>query len=562
MRRRLVRFGVVAACAALAWAGACSAGDDPGRPAGEGVASAAPWWNEAVFYEVFVRSFADSDGDGVGDLRGLTARLDYLNDDDPLTDSDLGVSGLWLMPVTQSPSYHGYDTSDYYVVEEDYGTNQDLQDLVAAAHQRGMAVIVDLMLNHTSTEHPWFVQAAADPGSATRDWYLWRTDDTGGQSPWNTPVWHAADGDYYYGLFGPGLPDLNYRSTAVTEQMRQVARFWLEEMGVDGFRLDAVRHLIEDQQALEQGRTSLDTPQTHAWLVGWDDQLDAVDPAALTVGEIWDDTTAAAPYVTGNQVDLTFEFSLADGLLSAAESGDPAALDRALSAVLASYPPGQYAPFLTNHDQERVMTQLGGDVGRAKTAASALLTLPGVPFVYYGEEIGMTGAKPDERIRTPMQWSADPHAGFSPTTPWQPPNDDYREVNVAAQTTDPDSLLSHYRRLIHLRARHPALRTGSIDVLQATCAATYAYLRSSTQDGTDDVIVVINFSDREERGCAFSLTDTRLAVGRHQVTDLLTNQPAADLHVDADRAITPYTPTQTLQPRQTLLLHAGPARPE
>ncbi len=189
-----------------------------GPAAAEPVADPVPWWNEQTFYEVFVRSFADSDGDGNGDLQGLIERLDYLNDGDPTTTGDLGVTALWLMPITQSPSYHGYDTTDYTGIEADYGTNEDFRTLIAAAHERGMKVVMDLMLNHTSSEHPWFVDATSSPDSAMRDWYLWSASDTGQQSPWGTSVWHPGGGGYYLGLFWQGMPDLNYRNDAVTRR--------------------------------------------------------------------------------------------------------------------------------------------------------------------------------------------------------------------------------------------------------------------------------------------------------------------------------------------------------
>ena len=205
------------------------------------VAPADAWWNDTVFYEVFVRSFQDSDGDGIGDLQGLIDRLDYLNDGDPATASDLGVTGIWLMPVAQSPSYHGYVTADYYTVEQDYGSNEGFQRLIDEAHRRGIKVLVDLVLNHTSIEHPWFIDSASGPDSDKRDWYIWRPSDDGSRAPWvgGGPVWHKQGDAYYFGLFWEGMPDLNYRNPEVTAEMQNAARFWLEEMGVDGFRLDA-----------------------------------------------------------------------------------------------------------------------------------------------------------------------------------------------------------------------------------------------------------------------------------------------------------------------------------
>jgi alpha-amylase len=522
-------------------------------PAAAGpVAQPAPWWNDRVFYEVFVRSFADSDGDGDGDLRGLIDRLDYLNDGDPATTEDLGVNALWLMPVTRSPSYHGYDATDYTRIEPDYGTRRDFKALIAEAHERGIKVIVDLMLNHTSDRHPWFVAAAADPASEKRDWYVWSATDPGQTAPWGTPAWHRRDGAFYLGLFWAGMPDLNYRNDDVTDAMYDVARFWIEDLGVDGFRLDAVRHLVEE------GGSFSGTSATHDWLTAWDDHLDTLDPRFLTVGEVWDDSPEVAPYVTGDEVDIAFEFVVADGIVSSVDTGTPDAFAAALSRALAEYPAGQFAPFLTNHDQDRVMSRFSGDANKARLAATALLTLPGVPFVYYGEEIGMVGVKPDENIRTPMQWDGTAGAGFTRGTPWQPVNGDVATVSVAAQTDDPGSLLSHYRRLIAARDRHDALRTGGLRQLGADCPTALAFSRSS-RDGEDNVLAVLNFG-AERAECTFGADATGIPPGRYRATDLLTGATVSDVAVDPEGAVDGYAPVEALKPLQALVLQLQPAR--
>jgi glycosidase len=354
-------------------------------------------------------------------------------------------------------------------------------------------------------------------------------------------------------MFWKGMPDLNFRTPEVTEQMYDVARFWIEEMGADGFRLDAVRHLIETD-----GQFS-GTPETHEWLRAWDDHIGSLSPAALTVGEVWDATAVVAPYVVDDEVDVAFEFQLAEMLLLSVRTGDPAAFAHALAEVLATYPAGQFAPFLTNHDQDRVMSQLSGDVPGAKLAAVTLLTLPGVPFVYYGEEIGMTGQKPDELIRTPMQWSDAEHAGFSTTEPWQAVNDDHRSVNVAAQDEDPASLLTLYRRLVHLRAEHPALRAGGLRSLLGTCDDVYAHLRTPGADSPGgSVLVVLNFAEAERTGCAVSSDTSDLVPGSYAATDLITGGTVAELTVGPDGAITGYTATDSLAARQGLVLALSP----
>ena len=242
------------------------------------------WWNGAVFYEVFVRSFADSSSgplanDGIGDLQGLVEKLDYLNDGDPSTTDDLGVTGLWLMPVMSSPSYHGYDITDYYTVNQEYGTNDDFKRLVIEAHQRGIKVIIDLVLNHTSSEHPWFIEARDNPGSDRRNWYIWSQDKPNYLGPWGEEVWHPSPSGYYYGIFWSGMPDLNLKNPQVTAEMENVARFWLEDAGVDGFRLDGARHLIEE------GSIQENTPETHAWWKNFRTVYKGSNPQALAVGD-------------------------------------------------------------------------------------------------------------------------------------------------------------------------------------------------------------------------------------------------------------------------------------
>ncbi|MEZ4519401.1 MAG: alpha-amylase family glycosyl hydrolase, partial [Chloroflexota bacterium] len=404
-----------------------------------------PWWNDRTFYEVFVRSFQDSDGDGIGDLQGLIDRLDYLNDGDPATTDDLGVTGIWLMPIAQSPSYHGYDVTDYFTIEEDYGTNEDFQRLLEEAHKRGIAVIVDLVMNHTSSEHPWFLDARR-PGSPHESWYIWDTMPDFWFNPWGGVAWHQIGLRYYFGMFWEGMPDLNYRNGEVTDEMYDIIHFWLDDMAVDGFRLDAIRHLIED------GEVQANTPETHAWLQGFYNYVHDLNPDALTVGEVWDETAAVVPYV-GDEVDIAFEFQLAEAIIDSLLIRNNTAVYTAWEGILGQYPAGQYAPFLTNHDQDRIINQLRGDEAAAKVAAGLVLTSPGVPFIYYGEEIGMSGVKPDEQIRTPMQWGINEAGGpaFTSGEPWEPLQANWATRTVESQVADPASLLSTYRTLIHLR---------------------------------------------------------------------------------------------------------------
>ena len=457
-----------------------------GSPAGLGQPG---WWRGRVFYEVFVRSFADSDGDGIGDLPGLTAHLDALNDGDPATTTDLGIAGIWLMPIASSPSYHGYDVSDETAVETDYGTLADLKALVAAAHERGIAVITDLVLNHTSDEHPWFVDSLARTGH--EDWYIWSDTNPGYGGPDGQNVWHPAGDRYFYGLFGSGLPDLNLRNPAVTAAMEDVARFWLTEAGLDGFRLDAIKHLVED------GQSQAHTPETHAWLEAFRTTIRQTSPNALLLGEVYDVSVAVARYVP-EDVDLAFDFERAQATIDSLRRGDGAALTSALTEDLRLYLPGETAGFLTNHDQERVASQLRDDPGALRLAAGLLLTSSETPFLYYGEEIGLTGVKPDETIRTPLPWTGEgPGAGFTTGEPWEPLEAGWETRNVAAQSADPASLLSAYRSLVRLRDAHPALQAGLTVPLLASESPIAGFLRVTPGE---QLAVIANTSDRALAG--------------------------------------------------------------
>jgi alpha-amylase len=497
------------------------------------------WWRDRVFAEVFVRSYADSDGDGIGDLPGLTAKLDYLNDGDPATTTDLGVTGLWLMPTFPSPSYHGYDVTDYRGVNPDYGTLADLRALVAAAHRRGIAVLLDLPLNHTSAQHPWFVASRTGTGPYA-DWYVWSDAPQGSN-------WQADGSRYFYANFGADLPDLNLVNPAVTAEVTADASFWLTDAGVDGFRLDAAKHLIED------GATTENTPETHAWWKMFRTAIEATSPGALLLGEVYDTPQNSASYVP-DDLDMTFDFALASTEVTAAQTGDGTSVGKVLAKISTLYPTvGGFGAFLTNHDQDRVASVLAGDPAELRVAADLLLTGPGVPFVYYGEEIGMTGRKPDERIRTPMRWDPSaPAAGFSSHAPWEILSDDPASLNVTDESADPGSLLSHYRDLIHLRAAHPALAEGSWTAVSGDAPGVVAALRSSP---TEMALVLTNV------GSAAAAPILELASGP------LCGNPTATVVLGGAAATAPvvtpaggfagYRPVAAIAPRSSVVIVLG-----
>jgi len=463
----------------------------PARPA----AAAPPGWQlewarGAVFYEVFVRSFADSNGDGVGDFNGLTARLDYLR--------DLGVEGLWLMPIFESPSYHGYDVVNYEKVDSEYGTEEDFDRLLKEAHKRGIRIVVDFVINHSGAGHPWFVESSSSPDSPKRDWYVWRKDNPGWKQPWGEgPTWHAKGDAYYYGIFWSGMPDLNYRNPQVRAEMKRLASLWLAR-GVDGFRLDAAKHITEKGPGKEQN----DTPETHEFWREFSAHVRGVRPDALLVGEVWSDLQDIVPYYGstsklpgGDELPMLFNFPVGDSTLKALESGDAAGLHATLAAVSKVYPRGVLdAPFLANHDQVRVATVLEASEPKLRTAPALLLTLPGTPFLYYGEEIGLPNGprnEGDPAKRRPLPWDGSDKGGFTTGTAWKPFVEGWRQRNVAAQLGDTGSLLHRYRLLIHVRRASPALRLGALRLLPQDDKApsVVAFLREAAGER---VLVVHN----------------------------------------------------------------------
>jgi alpha-amylase len=504
------------------------------------------WWNDAIFYQIFVRSFKDSGSDGIGDFNGIIEMLDYLNDGDPTTTDDLGITGIWLMPIMPSPSYHGYDVVDYYDVNSQYGTKEDFKRLVEEAHKRGIRVIIDLVLNHTGVGHPWF--RAADSGDPEyRDWYIWSEDNPGYIGPWNQPVWHKGKSDYFYGVFWSGMPDLNLANPDVTQELYNIAEFWLREMGVDGFRLDAIIHLIE------RGIVQENTPETLAWLEDFHDHYKSIDPTFFTVGEAWTETDKTVEYV-GDKVDVVFEFDLAGNFVRAANGPIASAASRHLQVVLDNYPEGQYGVFLANHDQNRVMSVLGGDEAKAKLAAVMLLTSPGVPFIYYGEEIGMTGVKPDEDIRLPMPWKINPPGmGFTTGQPWRNFAPEWQTNNVAAQSADPDSLLNLYRTLIQLRNNHAALRTGETLVVAPGSQRLYSILR---YDENEAFLVLLNVHPNPQNVELYglSLESSPLREGM-SVETVIGFEGAALPTLNADGGFEDYHPFAELPPHSATILH-------
>ena len=447
------------------------------------------WWRDKVVYEVFVRSFADSNGDGIGDLPGLTSRLPSLGHCAGVAATNtLGVDALWLMPIFRSPSYHGYDVSDYTAVNPQYGTLADFDALVAAAHACGVKIVLDMVLNHSSSAHPWFSESASGPASARRGYYVW--SDTASSPGWPSPTggsgasWYLAGGAWYYAAFSPSMPDLNLTNPAVEAELVTAMKFWLQR-GVDGFRLDAVPYFVETGR----GDSQRNQPGTHALLKRIRAALQAEYPETLLVAEAWQSAQVVSSYYgAGDEVQLAFTFDLSASLVKAAAGGIGGDLMNgieAAEAALGAIDRGFQAPFLTNHDQLRVGRQLAGDAGAMRVAAATLFALAGTPFIYYGEELGMMGEPgPDDRAkRTPYRWNAlPPKYGFTTGTGWYGPTTEAAGVDLETERADLASTWNLYRALIALRHASPPLQGvgfARLTALPATATSPIAILRSA-----------------------------------------------------------------------------------
>jgi alpha-amylase len=407
----------------------------------------------SVCYEIFVRSFCDSNADGIGDINGITSRLDYL--------ADLGIEAIWLTPIHPSPSYHKYDVVDFYAIDPEYGTLDDFKELLKQAHQRKISVYLDLIVNHISTLHPWFIEASKGPENPYRAFFWWLSPEkiaamgiakreTSADSDEVYP-WHEIPGgdELFYGMFWKGMPDLNYDSQELRFELSKIIYFWLIDVGVDGFRLDAARHIYPPWVEYNN--------QNFWWY--FDYFVRNIKPDTYTVGEIWATTEEVAPYFKNLNAAFNFDLSFAIQRILINERDEDLVAKLIASHALFEKYNSKFidATMLTNHDQSRVGSVVGGNIDKIKLAASILLTLPGQPYIYYGEEIGMLGMKPDPNIREPFMWN-DQFADDGITN-WIDPVFSTPEnvVPLARQQHHPDSIFTHYKLMIALRKQHAAL---------------------------------------------------------------------------------------------------------
>ncbi len=470
------------------------------------------WWNQSVFYEIFVRSYFDSNADGIGDFNGITSKLNYLNDGDSNTKTDLGIKGIWLMPINASPSSHGYDVTNYKAVNPQYGSLADFKNLITEAHNRGIKVIIDFVINHSSSQHPWFVKSAAnDP--FYRDFYRWNSTKPTYKGPWGQDVWYTKNGSNYYALFWSEMPDLNYNYQPVRDSIFDAAKFWIDSIKVDGFRLDAAMYLFEN------GGNLMNQPETYQFWADFNTYCKSLNPNFMTVGEVWTATSTVKNY--NNKLDNCFEFDLASNILSVMKTNNTQALRTEINYATANLQFNKFSTFLTNHDQNRVFDEMSGDIYKLKTAASIYLTLPGTPYVYYGEEVGMKGSKPDERIRTPMQWSSSSAAGFSTVNPWYAVNSNYPSYNVQLMNADTNSLLSYYKKLIQTRNATAALSVGTYQNVLCSDTAVLSFIRTYNNQS---YLVLINTATRSTNNLITSLNTLSWANGSFKSKDILNNK--------------------------------------
>jgi glycosidase len=503
------------------------------------------WWKDGIFYLIFVRSFYDSNNDGIGDFNGITQKLDYLNDGNPDTTTDLGINAIWLMPIMDSPSEHGYDVRDFYKVNPQYGTLEDFKELLTQAHKRGIHVIIDFILHNASEQNDWFVQSR-DPSSPYRTWFLWSAKDPGWRGPWGQQVWYPLENAFFYSYFWKGSPSLNVANPDVTAEIKKITDYWVNDIGVDGFRLDAIGVLIPE------GSNVANTPSTHRWLKDYHTYLKSLDPSFFTVGEIWDKNEVVLPYVQDEEIDLAFNFDLAFGTVKAIKEENPELITGQVVKDQQTFPDGRYGLFLANHDMDRLLTQLDGNAQQAKAAASVYLTLPGVPFIYYGEEIGMQGYAPDSGGRLPMQWTGGQNAGFSQHLAWLPPGAGYETLNVQNEQGKPLTLLTHYQKLITLRNRYEVIRRGEVFI--PTPSQSKLYSTFTVLDG-EAVLVIINLSSSTFVNVKVSLPSSSLPAGEYQMTDLFGSSAAQQVVIDSSGGYASLAAATQILPWGTLIFH-------
>lgn len=488
------------------------------------------WWKQSTFYEIYMPSFKDGNSDGIGDFAGITSKLDYLK--------ELGVDGLWLTPFYPSPKVdNGYDISDYKSIDPDYGTMEDFEDFIKEAHQRGIRVIADLVLNHTSSEHKWFQESKSSKDNPKRNWYIWRDEPNNWESFFGGSAWeyNETTNQYYYHAFAKEQVDLNWANPEVKQAMFDVMKYWLEK-GVDGFRLDVINFLKVSESFKDNPIDVEKNEQNHLYDKDQEGILPIISeiaefvhqyPDKFLVGEVGSEDLEILKQYSGlNYLDVVFNFNIG----SIAEF-DSEKLFQQITETERVYDRTQIPTlFFSSHDMSRHISRFGGDEDRAKLVATLMFTAKGVPFMYYGDEIGMrdwitdditkmkdvqglmsyeleiqstqshekalviANEKSRDKSRTPMQWNSNSNVGFSEHLPWITIPTNAYKVNVENQINDPNSMLTFYKRLLKLRKEHSSLQSGNYELIQYKEGLFY-FVRS---DSFEKVLVILNFSDEQK----------------------------------------------------------------
>ena len=516
------------------------------------------WWKEAVFYQIYPKSFQDTTGSGVGDLKGIISRLDYLE--------KLGIDGIWLSPVCQSPQVdNGYDISDYCSVDPMFGTMEDMQKLINEAKKRGISIILDLVLNHCSNQHPWFLEALKGKDNPYHDYFIWR-DGTSDQKPndmcsvFGGPAWTYVPelGQYYFHQFAPQQPDLNWENSELRKALYDSIRFWVDR-GVEGFRLDVIDQIAKEPD----NQITINGPRLHEYF----QELSANafrEPYLVSVGETWGADVQRAKHYSapdGSELSMVFQFQHMC-LDQEGEKWDYKPLPLAkLKECYNNWQQGLHnvgwnSLFMNNHDLPRIVSRWGDDkayrVESAKMLATMLHGMQGTPYIYQGEELGMTNIRLDidqyvdveirnfykdriekgyphdqvmdsiyargrDNARTPMQWNSRKNAGFTTGTPWLPVNENYKEINAEAALKDPNSIFYYYQRLIQLRKNYSIFREGNFELLYPDNTEIFAYTRENREG---KMLVVCNFTPHHN---AFRAPDEFL-----DAQALIANYPQGD----------------------------------
>jgi len=488
------------------------------------------WWKQSTFYEIYMPSFMDGNGDGIGDFQGITSKLDYLK--------ELGIDGIWLTPFYESPKVdNGYDISDYYKIDPDYGTMGDFETFIQEAHHRGIRVIADLVLNHTSSEHQWFQESKSSRNHPKRDWYIWRDEPNNWESFFGGSAWEydKTTEQYYYHAFAREQVDLNWQNPEVKKAMFDVIKFWLDK-GIDGFRLDVINFLKVNGSFLNNPFDEKKQEQIHLHDKDQEGILLLIEeitkfvhqyPDKFLVGEVGSENLNILKQYSGNnKLDVVFNFNI-----GSIEKFDAGHLYQQLVATEETYKESQTPTlFFSSHDMSRHISRFGNKEDRAKLVATLMLTAKGIPFIYNGDEIGMRdwitddinkmkdiqgitayklalkeGKSHDEALiianeksrdksRTPMQWNGNTYAGFSTSEPWINVPAELHLAIMEDQQDDPNSLLSFYKKLLRLRRKHVALHAGNYEYLHyKDDIITFAKTKQS-----EKIVVVLNFSDEKK----------------------------------------------------------------